>query len=462
MKKLLLIAFMVLALTFSASAFTVTNNNSTIGIVGSGTVSGTVTITNDETSNISVSGAGMFYTDGFNSSVTYSPSSASLNPGNSTTMTYSLSVPEDVQGRQTSTLNFTSGSSTETASLAVDVRQLKLEDLDVSGAGDDDNGIHDERDGYEIDIEFEPGDDVSFDLKLENLYSGDERESEIDIEDVEVTITIEDIDDGDEIDEESDSFDIDYDDDESVSLSFDIPYNAESGNYDVLIEIDAEDEEGNDQSFTREYELVVERENHRVKVLNANLMPSTISCDRKTELTFDMINIGDDDEDEVKVTVKNSALGINQMQSNLELDADPDDDDNEMEMTFNLEVGEDAAPGTYGIDIRTFFDTTKNSDFERVDLIVERCSEPEVDEEEEEEDDDENDTPVIITPEIPTDQDSDDMEEEEEAEAEPVTSGSPVEIQEPFTESVWFIVLLVAVNLIVLALVIWLIVKFLV
>lgn len=450
-RKLLITVLMVFIMAFSASAFTVTNSNDeTISVIGDNDnddITGTVTITNDEEiDNISVTCVTKIVFDDFNATVRFNQSTVNITPGNSTTVTYYFRIPEDIAGEQKGYINFTNGTTTNGANITLDVSQLELSDLDVKVGGSYDKNIQGEDDGYEIDVEAEPGDTVVFELEFKNLYSGD-NDADIDIEDIAITITIEDLDDGDDLEEDIDEFDIRYDDEESVSVTFEVPIKAVSDAYTVVIEVEAEDEDSNDFGFEKEYELVVEREKHKILIENVYFTYPTISCDRETTLKVDIINIGEKYEDDVMVTIKNDDLGIDKKEIGIELDEDPDDDDNELMVTFPLSIGDNIAAGSYLFDVRSSYDD-RVSDVTKVQLVISKCIPPVVEEEEDE---------VVIE----TQPDSG-IETGEEAEAVPITVTGSEPIQESFRDSGWFIALLIIVNIAIIGAAIWLIIKFLV
>ena len=462
-KKLLIAVLMVciMALGVNADYDAVNNNLTTIDITGEETVTGTVTLTNDETENVSVTGVTTITFEGedemHDAQVTYTYDDTTTHvfeiPANeSIVVNFEFDVPQDIAGDQTGDLVFTSTNlSNKSVPVNLDVSQLKLKDLDVKVGGSYDKNIHIEDDKYEIEDKAEPLDTIIFEIELENLYSDDDDDGEVDIEDVEVTITIKDIDDEDDLEEEADEFDIKADDSESITIEFTVPKKAEHEvEYTIYIEIEAEDENGNDFTILREFVLEVERERNKVIVDNAYLTTSVLECYRQTDLIVDILNIGEEDDDEIKVTVVNAELGIDLQRIDLELDDDPDDDDCEMKLNFAINVGDDVAPGTYVLDIRTYYKGDRVSDVARVDLIVEACATAVAEEEEQ------DDTEVIIeTHEIP-----DITPYQPDAEQVTVTAQA-VEITESFRDSPMFIVMLVVLNLVILGCVIWVIVRFL-
>jgi len=459
-KKFLIAVLMLCIMAFGVSAdYTATNNDaSTIDVTGTATITGAVTLTNNnETNSTTITGITTIKFGEREADVRYNDGSTNvftIPKNDSIEVTFSFTVPRDLGGEQTGNLIFTSDEDiNKSVPVNLYVSQLKIDDLDVKVGGSYDKNIQDEEDGYEIDAEGEPGDTLEFHLKLENLYSDDDdTDGDVEIENVEIIITIDDIDDGDEIEEEADDFDIKPDDSESVTIEFTIPKKAESDSYTVYIDIEAEDENGNDISISKEFSLVVEREKHKVIVDNTYMTQSILECNRQTDLVVDIINMGERYEDDVKVTVTNSPLGINLQRTEIELDEDPSDDENERTLNFVIDIDDDIAAGIYILDVKTFYDDTI-SDLVRVDLIVEKCR---VIIEEEEEEEEEDDIEIIIeTPQIP------DITIGDESAKPITTTAQAVEITESFRNSTLFIVMLVVVNLIILGLVIWIIVRFL-
>ena len=463
-KKFLIAVLMLCIMALGVSAdYSATNNDaSTIDVTGTATITGIITLTNyDANNSIIINGIGTIEFEGesdmHDAPVTYTYNGSitqvfTIPANDSIEVTFKFVVPKDIGGEQTGDLNFTSTNlSDKLVPVNLYVSQLRIDDLDVKVGGKYDKNIQDEDDGYEIDVEAEPEDTVIFYIKLENLYSDDDDDGDVEIENVEVIIIIDDIDDGDELEEEADDFDIKPDDSESITIEFTVPKKAESDSYTVYIDIEAEDENGNDISISKEFSLVVEREKHKVIVDKAYLTQNILECHRQTDLIVDILNMGERYEDDVKVTVTNTALGINLQRIEIELDEDPGDDDSERTLNFEINIDDDVAAGVYILDVKTFYDDTI-SDLERVNLIVEDCEIAQVEEEEEEEDYVEI---IIETPQIPDITIGD-------TPAEPVTvTAQAVEITESFRDSSLFIVLLVVLNLAILVGIIWVIVRFL-
>ncbi|MBW2980103.1 hypothetical protein KY360_01650 [Candidatus Woesearchaeota archaeon] len=292
-------------------------------------------------------------------------------PGNSVDVAYTLVVPPDMEsGTYTGTINFENSPLAFTLGV---VGRLYVDDLDVTV----DNVLEDEEDsdknlddGDTISTEVRPGSKVSFDFRIGNAFTDSQN---IEINDVVIEVTIDDIDDGDELEGESDDFDIDADDkSDRVSIEFDIPLEVDEGDYNVYILITGEDEENVDHEIEWELELQVEKESHFIYIKEVDLSPSTVKCDRSATLDVELINLGSRAEDEVILEIKNTALGIDIKEEELELDEDYDDD-NTYDGSYSLNVDNDAAPGTYTITIKSFYKENKLSDTDTVSLVVEDC-----------------------------------------------------------------------------------------
>ncbi|MBD3164087.1 hypothetical protein GF323_02730 [Candidatus Woesearchaeota archaeon] len=333
-----------------------------------------------------------------------------------------------------------------------DERKLIITDLDVEvGDEDDDNLCEDdgecEPDGYKLEAA-SPGDTIQFNFEIKNLFTDDE---DIEIRDVFVTVTIEDIDDGDDIEEESEEKDIDPNDDDDFTVELDIPLKVDDdgSEYDVIIVVEGEPEEGDDQIITLRYVLEIEKERDDIRIMQASLRSPTVSCSRITELEIEVLNLGRDDQEEVRITAINSELGLDFEADDIELEEGIDDSEYNTDITINAE---DVPPGDYPIEISVYHDDDDLDDRATAVLSVEECAEDAPDEEEEdmeeEEEEDEEDVDVIVEP---------DKDEEDE-----IPPGQfpvlPVEEEEGFTESTGYIILLTLAGVVLIALIIWIIV----
>jgi hypothetical protein len=270
-------------------------------------------------------------------------------------------------GSNNVTVKVSDGSLETSQSFEINVTEspkLIISDLDVKVGKKTHSGV---TNNTRISKDAEPGSEVEFKIELKNLFTDDE---ELEIEDIEVEITIEDIDDGDDLDEEADDFDLKQGKRDDVKIKFDVPLEVEEGTFDVIIDVDGEDENRTIHTIRWELELEVEKENHEIRIVRSALTPSTIKCQRTMSINTEIINTGSDDEDEVSLEVISPELEINSLTTDIELDEGTDD--NRFTELVTASISSDVEAGTYPITINTYYDS-KLSETETVDLTVEDC-----------------------------------------------------------------------------------------
>jgi hypothetical protein len=280
------------------------------------------------------------------------------------------------------------------------------------------------------------------------------------LEDVKITGEIVDMDTNDDsdneddnsFDEETDTFKVKYDSKSDWKyLTFNVPYDVEEGNYDIVITAEGSDEKyGSEHTASTTLVLEVERKDHLIKIMEAKLGSDEIRCDEYTTLDMNLQNIGGDNEDEVSLKVKNSDLGLAYTSDLFEMSEDPDDDENEYSKVLTIDLrGKGIKSGVYPIEVSTFYSEDIISDKKTVNLNV-RCDEPKSETKEE------TDETVDL---------ENDVKETEEtgegAVAEEVSGTETVESSSFLGESSYF-TLLVLANIIVVIVVVFLIFKFLI
>ncbi len=244
--------------------------------------------------------------------------------------------------------------------------KLVIDKVEVDVDGDTDSDVNN---GESVSKTAKPGDEVRFDVTIQNKFTKSE---DLDLEDVVVTITIEDIDDGDDLEEESAEFDVRAADDSSEDITFTIPEDAEEDTYDIIIEAEGEDENGNDHDDRITIRLRVERERHKIIINRAELESNILTCKKSNVLTVTAKNIGSSDEDDAVLTMKNAELGID-VRNDFNLDQDPDADDNEFTRALSFTIPAGLLNGDYPIDIRLYYENSKIVDTETVTLKVSDC-----------------------------------------------------------------------------------------
>ena len=243
--------------------------------------------------------------------------------------------------------------------------RLAITDLDVKVDGKSDKNV---ANNTRVSEEVSPGSDVEFEIEVSNLFTNAE---DLDIEDIKVEVIIEDIDDGDDFEEEASEFDLSADDEDTISISFDIPYKITEGDYDVIIRAEGEDENNTKHEARWEVLLEVDKEKHELYINKLSVSPSSVSCTRAVSLSTEILNLGRDEEDEVAVEIVGSELGLDFRQENIELDEGSDDIEYQKSLTFM--VPETVGKGIYPIAVNAYYDDTKLSDSRVFELTVQDC-----------------------------------------------------------------------------------------
>jgi len=270
--------------------------------------------------------------------------------------------------------------------------KLLITDVDVKIGSKSDKNMDF---GDTIKHEAKPGDTVKFKIEAKNNFTNAE---DLEIEDIEVTITIEGIDDDDDLEEDGEIRDLKDGKDNDVTIVFTIPLEVDEGDYDVLIEVEGEDENGTTHAVEYALELEVEKEDNEVRFLRNTLTPSEIKCSRSVQLSVAVINTGSDNEDDVILEITNTELGIG-FRETFDLSDDPFDDDSKFRKTFRLAIPQDVAPGIYTIPSQVTFDDGSDTESETTELIVTQCEILAAEEEEEEEEDQDV---VVVQPPVTT------------------------------------------------------------
>jgi len=247
--------------------------------------------------------------------------------------------------------------------------------LDINDAkiyyGDEDDSL----DNGDLIEDVRPGDKIKIEVEVENLFDDDiEEEEDMDMDSIEVTIeSDEDVGD-DEVDESSSVDKLKPGKKDSTTIEFEIPEDADEGTYDFTLTVEGEDDEDSNHKLVWSFQLKVEKEDHDLDIVRAELSDSTLSCNKDTYLNIFVRNLGQDDEDEVRVKITSTDLDITSDFRDIELTTDVGDDDNEWTYSLPIRLKDSVETGTYKIKVETFYDDTKRSNSEEVELKVEECT----------------------------------------------------------------------------------------
>ncbi|MCH8003111.1 MAG: hypothetical protein IH934_00630 [Nanoarchaeota archaeon] len=283
-----------------------------------------------------------------------------------------------------------------------------------------------------------PGSELRFSFNIVNTFTDDE---DIDINDITIKVTIEELDDGDDLEEESKEFDVDAGGNVDIDVFFNIPISVVQDTYDVVIELEGEDENRNTHSAKMNLKLRIDKESREVMVSKASLFPEKIKCSGSSTLTATIKNIGARTEADAKIEIINSDLGINFVKRNIKLEEDPFDTDNEFtkKLTINIDRGMEAKK--YPIEVKAYIQEEILWETRTANLEVEACAGQVVEEVVEEEI--VGETEVVETaPEI----------EEETTEGEEISVLQPTTTTEvPLVKKRGFWIAVVIINIILIA-----------
>ena len=324
-----------------------------------------------------------------------------------------------------------------------------IEDLDVflttrKSESDSDLDVADGRKLNFGEEEAGPGSELRFNLNIENTFSNEE---DIDVNDATVLVTIMEIDDGNDIEEESSKFDVNADSSQEVDVIINIPYSVEEGAYDVLIEVEGEDDNNNVHTAQMEVELEIDRESRDIAIIEASISPSRIKCSGSATVYSVITNLGRKAEEDVSFQIANEELGINYMQRGIELSEIPSDDDNRFSKSQTITPGKNAKDGTYRIELKAYIIEGAAWETKRVDLAIEGCGEAKEQEEAKEDKEALKEEEIGESPQTGGDEEQGETSSEEEIPVlEPETTQEKTLAQQPF-----FIIALVALNAAIIA-----------
>lgn len=371
--------------------------------------------------------------------------SFTLQPDETRTVQVSLDIPDDQDSgiKTLGQIELAYGSETASVPLKLETKtMLEITKIETEVGGEDsDNNLND---GDTLNDEAGPGDEIEFEITLENLFTNSE---DIKIEDIEIRLEPHD----DDIDEtETDSkFDLDEGRDSTETLTINIPEKIYTGTYDLDIIVEGEDENGAVHSIFWTVSFEIEKDDDDIRLTEYRLGTSTLSCVRTTDLRVTIANFGSEDQDEAAVSIYSPDLDLNEHATDIYLDYDYKDDDNEYTKTVTISLADDFAAGTYPITITAYRNNDKEMDQKIINLKVEDCPVEETAEEEEEEE-----TEVVITPTTGTDTGG--------SQGTDNSAVNAVEtVETSFTNSTAFIIMLIGLDLIVLLVVLILVFKFL-
>ena len=285
--------------------------------------------------------------------------------------------------------------------------ELEIDDLTFNVIG---GLIYDDLEylSYPDDIKVSPGESVKLSLNIENSFSSSD---DIRIKEIETTLTIDEFgsEDGDDFEYVFSTFSVDADESRDIYYTFKAPFVLEDDvEYDILLEIEGEDEHGKKHSFEWEGVILGQRTDNEIRIVSYEISTQKISCmkyDSPINFKAKIQNTGYKDQEFMFAEFYLPELKINDTYE-FSLLSDPGDDDNWYEIDTTFYVDKDLAAGKYYVNLDVYSDFSHKEDKLVLSFVVESCpattpTTPVVDEDDEEieepvvdEDDDEVEEPI--------------------------------------------------------------------
>lgn len=338
-------------------------------------LTGTITVKNEGTEQISNLDASVTLGSGFSANdlnLNYTFPKKTLASGESISVPVIVRVPQklDAVNRQlqrispaVATLNFKGTSATGITVTGASAITLKAEDnlhiKDVKVRFDGKSETVDDGDKVE---NMKAGQHVEFEIELENKFKDKE---DVTIEDINVKVVSDpELD----IDEDDDVGDLGPEDKDTIKLEGDIDEDADDGTFDVDISVEGTDEFGARHGETIRIRFEVKRVSHEIEIKSLILNPASVTCEKETTLTAHIRNSGKRDEDEAYVHIEAPELNYGKISDKMSLDKD-----DETSINFNIPVSESIKPGTYHVNIGTYYNTGTVSKTDTATLSVAPC-----------------------------------------------------------------------------------------
>ncbi len=207
-----------------------------------------------------------------------------------------------------------------------------------------------------------PGERIEIEAEASNNYQD---ESNMDVESVSLEIECTNDNNLDFDDKNVEIGDISPEDEQTDSLVIDIESDAEDKDSKCLVKIIGRDQNGARHGEGTDFTIEVTRESHDVQITSASINPTSLTCtDREMQLSIDLLNLGRSNEDRVAIEVTSKAISFQERVSNIELD----EDDSTSEIFVIPVDATKIKSGPFAIQVQTFYDNTKSSDSETVQV----------------------------------------------------------------------------------------------
>ncbi len=291
----------------------------------------------------------------------FSETSFSLGEGETKSITLNAFIPEyqDIKTSLIGTVKLIGREYNNSFLLYIKTNsKLEIKSLKAYVNGEKESKV-DENGGKIKDIA--PGSQLKLKIEVANL------DLEMKLDDIEIEAVIEDIDD--DLEKSIDLNDLDGKEDDTVSLTFDIPLYVAEGKYDLDIIVRGDDENNVEHSDNVQLILEIEKEKQNIILNKLAINHESIGCDRDIEIYTEIINLGSDDWN-IKLLIQNSDLQLDK-EENFELQSGDDKEDTTYSRTFLFKINNDIAEGLYPVNVKVLYGD--KSEEEVINLEIKKC-----------------------------------------------------------------------------------------
>ena len=219
----------------------------------------------------------------------------------------------------------------------------------------------------EIGRNAEPGSDVEFKVNIKNTFSNEEG---IAIKGISLSAKIIGIDDGDDLEESVNEFDLRAGEDKTSRLKFKVPLNADDTSFDVLIEAEGKDNNGNVYGQSIKTRLAVEKKGRKLRLFKFDLIPTAASSSCGIEASYGIMNIGEDEEKNILLEIKNEDLGLRILEDNISIDSGTED--NTFTKSIKL-MSSKPISGTYQLTANVYSEDERLRDSKTAEISFDNC-----------------------------------------------------------------------------------------
>jgi|GEM_PF-4271753 len=216
----------------------------------------------------------------------------------------------------------------------------------------------------ESSVEMNPGQKCELTIRIKNNHPSQN------MEDVEVEVDP----DNNDVDGGSDSISsISDGNTDEVSIPLEIAKDADSGDVDVTVRVDGEDESGKKYSDTLEFNVEIKRKPHDMRIEKILTSPSNLNActNTRVDVTVSLENAGD--RDEKRVSVELNVPGLNFIKKLVDIEVDKGDEER---ATFTVPLSS-LAKGAYKGTVKVFYENIVVSEQKDVTINVQGCEEDE-------------------------------------------------------------------------------------